>query len=49
MRLLIIGALEGQLSEATKLAIKRALNNEPSVEELIKNRHAIKHDMDDWS
>ena len=35
--------------EATKLAIKRALNNEPSVEELIKNRHAIKHDMDDWS
>lgn len=35
--------------EATKLAIKRALSDEPSVEELIKNRHSIKHDMDDWS
>ena len=35
--------------EATKLAIKRALNNEPSVEELIANRHTIKHDLDDWS
>ena len=35
--------------EATKLAIKRALNNEPSIEELIANRHKIKHDMDDWS
>ena len=35
--------------EATKLAIKRALNNEPSIEELIANRHTIKHDMDDWS
>ena len=35
--------------EATKLALKRALNNEPSVEELIANRHTIKHDMDDWS
>jgi 5,6,7,8-tetrahydromethanopterin hydro-lyase len=35
--------------EATKLAIKRALNNEPSVDELIANRHTIKHDMDDWS
>ncbi|MBT9595481.1 MAG: formaldehyde-activating enzyme [Vitreoscilla sp.] len=35
--------------EATKLAIWRALNNEPSVEELIANRHTIKHDMDDWS
>lgn len=35
--------------EATKLAIKRALSDEPSVEELIKNRHTIKHDMDDWS
>ncbi len=35
--------------EATKLAIKRALNNEPSVEELIANRHKIRHDMDDWS
>jgi 5,6,7,8-tetrahydromethanopterin hydro-lyase len=31
------------------LAIKRALNNEPSVEALIANRHKIKHDMDDWS
>ena len=35
--------------EATKLAIRRALSNEPSVEELIANRHKIKHDMDDWS
>ena len=35
--------------EATKLAIRRALNNEPSVQELIANRHTIKHDMDDWS
>ena len=35
--------------EATKLAIKRALNNEPTVEELIANRHKIRHDMDDWS
>ena len=35
--------------EATKLAIKRALNNEPTIDELIANRHNIKHDMDDWS
>ncbi|MBN8487944.1 MAG: formaldehyde-activating enzyme [Burkholderiales bacterium] len=35
--------------EATKLAIKRALNNEPSIDELIANRHTIRHDMDDWS
>ena len=35
--------------EAMKLAIRRALNNEPSVEELIANRHKIRHDMDDWS
>jgi len=36
--------------EATKLAIKRALNDEPSIEELIKNRHTIKHCMweDSW-
>ncbi len=36
--------------EATKLAIKRALNDEPTVEELIENRHTIKHDMweEDW-
>ena len=32
-----------------KLAIHRALSNEPSVDELIANRHRIKHDMDDWS
>jgi 5,6,7,8-tetrahydromethanopterin hydro-lyase len=31
--------------EATKLAIKRALNDEPSIEELIKNRHTVKHCM----
>ncbi len=35
--------------EATKLAIRRALANEPSVDELIANRHKIRHDMDDWS
>ncbi|WP_028998339.1 formaldehyde-activating enzyme [Azohydromonas australica] len=35
--------------EATKLAIKRALLNQPSVEELIAKRHSVKHDMDDWS
>jgi formaldehyde-activating enzyme len=35
--------------EATRLAIRRALSNEPTVDELIANRHAIKHDMDDWS
>ena len=35
--------------EATKLAIKRALNNEPGFDELIANRHTIKHDYDDWS
>ena len=35
--------------EATKLALKRALNDEPGVEKLIANRHKIKHDMDDWS
>lgn len=35
--------------EATKLAIKRALADEPSIDELIANRQRIKHDMDDWS
>ena len=35
--------------EATKLAIRRALANEPTVDELIANRHTIRHDMDDWS
>ncbi len=36
--------------EATKLAIKRALNDEPKIEELIANRHTIRHDMweEDW-
>ena len=34
---------------ATKLAIARALNNQPSVEELIAKRHTVRHDMDDWS
>jgi formaldehyde-activating enzyme len=36
--------------EATKLAIIRALRDEPSIDELIANRHAIKHDMweEDW-
>jgi 5,6,7,8-tetrahydromethanopterin hydro-lyase len=33
--------------EATKLAIYRALNDEPSIEELIANRKTIKHDMFD--
>jgi len=35
--------------EATKLAIKRALNDEPSIDELIKNRRTIKHCMWDES
>lgn len=36
--------------EATKLAIKRALNDEPSIDELIENRNKIKHCMweDSW-
>jgi len=29
--------------EATKLAIRRALNDEPSIDELIANRHTIRH------
>lgn len=35
--------------DATKLAIKRALNDEPSIDELIKNRRTIKHCMWDES
>ena len=35
--------------EATKLAIKRALANEPTIDQLIANRKTIRHDMDDWS
>ncbi|MDD4881539.1 MAG: formaldehyde-activating enzyme [Gallionellaceae bacterium] len=31
--------------EATKLAIRRALNDEPSIDELIANRHVIRHDL----
>jgi formaldehyde-activating enzyme len=36
--------------DATKLAIKRALNDEPSIDDLIANRHKIKHCMweDSW-
>lgn len=34
--------------EATKLAIQRALNHQPSIDELIANRATIKHDMNDW-
>ena len=33
--------------EATKLAIGRAMRGEPTIEELIANRHRIKHDMYD--
>jgi formaldehyde-activating enzyme len=33
--------------EATKLAIGRAMRGEPTLEELIANRHRIKHDMYD--
>ena len=29
--------------EATKLAIRRAMNNEPSIDELIANRHQALH------
>lgn len=31
--------------DAIKLAIQRALSDQPSIEELIKNRHTIKHCM----
>lgn len=31
--------------QAIKIAIKRALHNEPTIDELIKNRHTIKHCM----
>ncbi|WP_029147920.1 formaldehyde-activating enzyme [Methylophilus sp. 5] len=36
--------------EAIKLALKRALNDEPSIDELIANRHKIRHCMweDSW-
>ena len=33
--------------EATKLAISRAMAGEPTIDQLIANRHAIKHDMYD--
>lgn len=33
--------------EATKLAIRRALLGEPTIDELIANRNTIKHDMYD--
>ena len=33
--------------EATKIAIGRAMRGEPTLEELIANRHRIKHDMYD--
>lgn len=33
--------------EATKLAVSRAINNEPTVDELISTRHSINHDMFD--
>jgi formaldehyde-activating enzyme len=33
--------------EATKLAIGRAMRGEPTIEELMANRHRIKHDMYD--
>lgn len=33
--------------EATMLAIKRALNDEPGIDELIANRHSIHHDLYD--
>jgi 5,6,7,8-tetrahydromethanopterin hydro-lyase len=35
--------------EATRLALQRALANEPTVDELIAKRHTLRHDMDDWS
>lgn len=33
--------------EATRLAIRRAMNDEPTIEELIANRKTIKHDLFD--
>lgn len=35
--------------EATRLAIKRALNDEPTVDKLIATRKTVKHDMFDQS
>ena len=35
--------------EATKLAIRRALTGEPTMDELIARRSSLKHDCDDWS
>jgi formaldehyde-activating enzyme len=34
--------------EATKLAVSRAMNNEPSIDELIANRDKIRHCMVDF-
>ncbi len=34
--------------EATKLAVSRALNNEPTIDELIANRNSIRHCMVDF-
>jgi formaldehyde-activating enzyme len=34
--------------QATKLAISRAVNNEPTIEELIANRRTVKHFMVDF-
>lgn len=33
--------------EATKLAVQRAMRGEPTVEQLIANRHTVKHEMFD--
>jgi len=35
--------------EATKLAIQRALTGKPTVDDIIKTRHTVKHDMFDAS
>lgn len=33
--------------EATKLAVQRALNDEPGIDELIRTRQSVKHDLFD--
>jgi 5,6,7,8-tetrahydromethanopterin hydro-lyase len=39
-------AREGQFTDAM---LQRALANEPTVDELIANRHKVRHDIDDRS
>jgi formaldehyde-activating enzyme involved in methanogenesis len=58
---ILIGRTDGPVGQAfanmmaqskghtAMFAIRACKNNEPSIEELVANRHTIRHDMDDWS